>query len=206
MKCILYLLRKHRRLIGILIILAWFIGAVRLQDTIFFIRYCGFCLLAVPAAVLDWYYGHLYNKLVFVMLAAGLWMDLSEYILGGILPYVYVLGAVSYGAALLLVRLMSRGGLGQGDIKFGFVIGVWLGMDKTVVSFYCSFVLGTVYALLYITYCKIYGRKICRKVPFGPFMTIGALFGMLLGDEIWEAYISLCLTTDGVISRLWCVL
>ncbi|MFF5260634.1 prepilin peptidase [Actinomadura viridis] len=70
--------------------------------------------------------------------------------------------------------------LGFGDVKLSGVLGLylgWLGMDAWVLGTFAMFVTGGLYAvgLLVLRRAK---RK--ESMPFGPFMLLGALIGILV--------------------------
>ena len=59
-----------------------------------------------------------------------------------------LLGAVTGSGLLGLLYLMSRGGMGLGDVKFAGVLGIWTGFPGIVVNLYLAFFLGGTVALL----------------------------------------------------------
>jgi leader peptidase (prepilin peptidase)/N-methyltransferase len=99
------------------------------------------------------------------------------------------IGGAAYFAVMFLLALIARGGLGFGDVKLAFLIGVftgYLGLGYVTVSGICAFLLGgIVAALLLIT------RKSGRKdaIPFGPFMTTAAVITIFFGQGIIDWYL-----------------
>lgn len=89
-----------------------------------------------------------------------------------------LLGAVGGGAgvalALLALALATRGGLGLGDVKLGALVGVWSGwLDPLgpAVVLVVAFAVGGAVALGAL----LAGRAgPATRVPFGPFLAIGA--------------------------------
>lgn len=202
MKWNILLVWEHRLTIIALTVMSWLVGSVLCSDFLSFARYSVFCLFAIPAAVLDWHYGRLYNKLVFCMLLAGVMADLLCSLVGGLDLGSFLAGALVYGAVLLVIRWLSKGGLGHGDIKYGVANGIWLGLSKAIIGFYCSFILGASFVFMYVIYCKASKRRLSRRIAFGPFMTIGSIVGLLWGDTLWEMYGNLCRIVDGATLRL----
>lgn len=79
-------------------------------------------------------------------------------------------------------------GMGGGDVKFVGVIGLLLGVSGTLVGLWSAVLLGGVVAIgLLVTRRK--GRK--DAIPFGPFLSLGAVVGLLWGQSIISAYQSL---------------
>ena len=87
------------------------------------------------------------------------------------------------GAGLLygVLWFVYPRGLGYGDVRLSGVIGIALGYVGTaelVVGVYAGFLLGGVGGAL-LTMLRVVHRK---HVPFGPFMLVGAVLGLLVGD------------------------
>jgi leader peptidase (prepilin peptidase)/N-methyltransferase len=87
------------------------------------------------------------------------------------------------GAGLLYYVLwfVYPRGLGFGDVRLSGILGIALGYVGTaelVVGVYAGFLLGGIGGAL-LTLLRIVHRK---HVPFGPFMLVGAVLGLLTGD------------------------
>lgn len=100
-----------------------------------------------------------------------------------------VIGGAAYFSALLVLALLVRGGLGFGDVKLAFLIGVFTGylsLGHVLVTGIGAFLIGgLVAAFLLIT------RKSGRKdaIPFGPFMTTAAIITVFYGQAIIDWYL-----------------
>ena len=80
-------------------------------------------------------------------------------------------------------------GLGGGDVRLAGVLGIplgWLGWGALLVGIYSGFLLGGILGGL-LALLKIVDRK---GVPFGPFMLLGALIGLLWGEPLWSSIVS----------------
>ncbi|MFF2327890.1 MULTISPECIES: prepilin peptidase [unclassified Streptomyces] len=92
-----------------------------------------------------------------------------------------LLGGAALGAFYFLLFLINPNGMGFGDVKLALSLGAalgWYGWGVVFAGGFAGFLLGAVYGLgLVVT--KRAGRK--TGIPFGPFMTAGALLGLLLG-------------------------
>lgn len=93
--------------------------------------------------------------------------------------------ALAFGFFFLLSALSGGRWIGGGDVKFGFIIGLWLGAVKAIVAVLLAFYSA---ALLILPLLMI--KKISRKtrIPFGPFLIAGTFVAMLWGAEIVEWY------------------
>lgn len=82
-------------------------------------------------------------------------------------------------------------GMGQGDVKLAPVLGATLGLlgwGPSLIGYFAGFGLGAFVGVALIMFAKA-GRK--TKVPFGPFMLIGAFIGILVGEPVFRGYLSL---------------
>ena len=94
-------------------------------------------------------------------------------------------GALFAGGLMLLIFLLSRGGMGAGDVKLSFVLGVWLGLKASVVCLMLAFVLGGIIGVLLLV-TGIKQRK--DPIPFGPFLCIGAYIALLFSPYLIYFY------------------
>ncbi len=81
-------------------------------------------------------------------------------------------GIVVGGGILLLISLLSRGGMGMGDVKFLALIGSFLGPLATVIALFLASFFGALFGSIYL-YITKKDRK--TPIPFGPFLMLGAL-------------------------------
>lgn len=102
--------------------------------------------------------------------------------------------AVLGGAALALfygaLRLLWRGGMGMGDVKLAALLGAamaWLGWGSLAVGGFAAFVLGGVFGVLLMAAGRA-GRR--SRIPFGPWMILGAWVGILAGQRLADWYLS----------------
>ena len=96
-----------------------------------------------------------------------------------------LLGLTSAAAFLLLIAIVSKGGMGGGDIKFAAVIGLFLGWPNGLFAVFLGCMLaGLVGMVLLLT--RVKGRK--DAIPFGPFLCAGVLVAIWRGNEILTWY------------------
>jgi leader peptidase (prepilin peptidase)/N-methyltransferase len=99
-----------------------------------------------------------------------------------------LLGGVAYFAFLLLLNILYPKGMGMGDVKLAFSLGLylgWLGWGQVFLGGFLAFLLGAVVGVTLIA-TKIKSRK--DVVPFGPFLALGAMLTILWGDPILRWY------------------
>jgi leader peptidase (prepilin peptidase)/N-methyltransferase len=91
------------------------------------------------------------------------------------------IGWAGAGVLYFVLWYVYPRGLGYGDVRLSGILGIALGYVGTaelVVGVYAGFLLGGVGGAL-LSLARIVHRK---HVPFGPFMLVGALAGLLFGD------------------------
>ncbi len=99
------------------------------------------------------------------------------------------IAAVGTGAFFLSIVLLTRGkGMGGGDVKLGFLIGLVLAWPLVLVALLFSFTLGSFVGIFLVLVGK---KKMKSTIPFGPFMVAGTLITLFWGREILRMYFSL---------------
>jgi leader peptidase (prepilin peptidase)/N-methyltransferase len=95
-------------------------------------------------------------------------------------------GILLGGALFVVVILLSRGGMGGGDLKLGAMLGAFLGWKALLVALFVAVALGGLAAAGLLA-----SGKLARKdaVPFGPFLAIGGAAALLWGDAIVAWYL-----------------
>jgi leader peptidase (prepilin peptidase)/N-methyltransferase len=138
------------------------------------------CLIAL--AGIDYDHKLLPNKIVYPMAVYGLVAtllvdrdDLVENLIAGAGAFVL----------LLLAALAYPRGMGMGDVKLAGAMGLYLGLSIAP-ALLTAFLTGTLVGLVIIAREGAAGRK--KAVPFGVFLALGGLVGVLAGPELIELY------------------
>lgn len=82
-------------------------------------------------------------------------------------------------------------GMGYGDVRLSGLLGAylaWVSYQALAAGAFLGFLVGGLFSVGLVLAGRA-GRK--SKVPFGPFMLIGALIGIVAGDGLIDAYLSL---------------
>ncbi len=104
-------------------------------------------------------------------------------------PWWSPLAGAGIGIGLLAIIIMvSRGGMGAGDMKLFGVLGIVLGWEHVLLVFFLSCMIGSVIGMILLL-LKIINRK--QAVPFGPYIVIGALIVYFYGDSLINWYFNL---------------
>jgi leader peptidase (prepilin peptidase)/N-methyltransferase len=98
-----------------------------------------------------------------------------------------LLGGLVGLVIFVIIALISRGGMGEGDIKMVGLIGLMVGYPLVFVAIVLAIVAGGIVALFMII-AKRKNRK--QSIAFGPFLSIGAISAILWGSDILNWYLS----------------
>ena len=96
-----------------------------------------------------------------------------------------LLGAAVGFSILFLIAVVSRGGMGGGDIKLFFVIGLVLGTLHTLLTLFLASIIGTIIGLIVV---KRTGQSRKTPIPFGPSIALAAVIAYFFGPDIVEWY------------------
>lgn len=82
-----------------------------------------------------------------------------------------------------LLFIVTRGkGMGFGDVKYVFLMGLILGFPKIAIGLYIAFVTGAIISLILILFKK--KKMFGSTVPFGPFLAAGTIIALFWGEII----------------------
>jgi len=152
--------------------------------------YLVFAAALLALSVIDLEYYRLPNRIVYPLAIA--------------MPVLLVIPAVADGdfsslgralaagfaafAGLFLLHLISPRGMGLGDVKLAFPLGValgWLGWGHVAFGLLLGFLYGSVLAIALVAF-RLRSRR--DAVPFGPFLAAGAMTMVLWGWPIIDWY------------------
>ena len=131
--------------------------------------------LAAEVVILSYYdlrAGILPDRLVSILAALGV-MRICWY--GSWKEAIF--GVLLGGGLLLLLRLLSRGGMGGGDVQFSAALGLWLGPPGILLTLLLAFVAGGLVAAVML----LSGTR-RRSLPFGPFLGVAGWLAYLYGS------------------------
>ncbi|MEK5039100.1 prepilin peptidase [Sporosarcina sp. FSL K6-3457] len=144
-----------------------------------------FMSLLVIITVSDIAYMLIPNKVLLpfaiVLLGARLFIPLEPW-------WNSLVGAIVGFGVLYVIAVVSKGGMGGGDIKLFFVIGLVLGTVQTLLTLFVAAVIGTVVGAILL---KRSGKGRKTPIPFGPSIAIAAVISYFWGADIVAWYSNL---------------
>jgi leader peptidase (prepilin peptidase)/N-methyltransferase len=105
-----------------------------------------------------------------------------------------LIGVLLGGGSLFFVAtvyqwLFKREGMGGGDVKLLAMIGAFLGWESVILTILFSSLIGSITGILFIA---LKGKNFKYAIPFGPFLSLGAVISLFYGKEIvrWYLYLN----------------
>jgi leader peptidase (prepilin peptidase)/N-methyltransferase len=103
------------------------------------------------------------------------------------ISWVESFGGILLGGGLFVaIILVSRGGMGGGDLKLGAMLGAFLGWQALLVALFVAVMLGGISAVMLLV-----SGRLARKdaIPFGPFLAVGGVVALFWGRAIVAWYL-----------------
>ena len=157
-----------------------------------------YACLFIVVFVIDLEHGLILNKAVYPAMVVALllallpqsWLTREIWLTQIVKPGIAsaALGGAIGFAIFLLIALVSRGGMGWGDVKLAALIGLATGFPLVFAAIIMGAILGGIVAVALL----IARRKKRRDpIPFGPFLAVAAMVTLLWGSNILNWYLAL---------------
>jgi leader peptidase (prepilin peptidase)/N-methyltransferase len=147
----------------------------------------------IAIALIDLRHQLILNKMIYPGLLVAL--AISPFFIKVALPHHNIaswgalnalIGAAAGFIFLLIPAVLTRGGMGFGDVKMAAFIGLTTGFPEVFVAVLGGIILGGVTAILLLAF-KIKKRK--EVIPFGPFLSAASILTMVWGAQILDTWL-----------------
>jgi leader peptidase (prepilin peptidase)/N-methyltransferase len=151
-----------------------------------------YACLFIIIFVIDLEHGLILNKVVYPGMVVALLLALlprpwlTQWIVTGVANAA--LGGAAGFVILFLIAIVSRGGMGWGDVKLAALIGLATGFPLVFFSLIMGAILGGIVAVALMIAKK---RNRRETIPFGPFLALAAMITLLWGSNILNWYLGL---------------
>lgn len=127
------------------------------------------------------------DSLVLSVLVIEVLHKTLNYFINGASPRLAdsLLGLVIAGGIFLLIVIVSKGGMGGGDVTLIGALGFVLGVKGILLTIFFSFILGAIISIFLLA-SGLKTRK--DPIPFGPFIILGFFIVLLWGNGIISWY------------------
>lgn len=143
--------------------------------------------LIIPVTVSDVVYQKIPNKILLfftpLFIIYRLFIPLWPY-------WTSIFGALFAFVLVLIIILISKGGMGMGDLKYYTVFGFVFGFYPFLLLFFLSTLYGALYGLVMMRLKKVTRKS---RIPFGPFIGLAVLTVFFFGDTLITWYLQLLL-------------
>jgi len=151
--------------------------------------YAIFISLVIAITFIDFDHQIIPNTLLLIGLIPGLYPFIrdgfsswSTYIIGG-----FSLGFSFYAIAWIGYFAFKKEAMGMGDVKYAALIGLIMGWQAGIVAMALAFFSAAVIILILFLVGK---ANIGQRIPFGPYMSIGAIISLFWSQPIIDWYLS----------------
>jgi len=133
------------------------------------------------------------DKIIYLAIIVAMGFSLFNNLIAGnnfqFLDFFF--SAVLAGTFFLSIIAITKGkGMGGGDVKLAFLMGLILDWPVIIFSVFLAFISGSVVGIYMILAGK---KKMKSMIPFGPFLVFGTFVGLFWGREIVKWYMDLLL-------------
>ena len=164
---------------------------IKFGPSLSYLVYFAFVSALIVITVIDLYHQIIPDVISLPGIGVGLLVSL-------IIPQITfsnsLIGVLLGGGSLFLVAtlyqwLFKREGMGGGDVKLLAMIGAFLGWKAVILTILLSSLIGSVTG---ITIMVLKGKNFKYAIPFGPFLSLGAVISLFYGQNIinWYLYLN----------------
>lgn len=139
-----------------------------------------FTLFVIALSFIDYNTLRLPDRLTFPLLGIGL---LNAALLGRYRLLVSLLSALIAGGIFWLIRAVFPQGMGLGDVKFVAALASFLSFPKIIFAVFLASLVGSLIGGVLILRHKF---KLSQQIPFGPYLSLGALIVLFWGNKITQ--------------------
>jgi len=163
---------------------------IRFGPSLDYVVYFSFTAALVVITVIDLHHQIIPDAISLPGIGVGL---LASWVLPDASVVNALLGVLLGGGSLFLVAtlyqwLFKREGMGGGDVKLLAMIGAFLGWKAVILTILLSSLIGSIVG---ITVMIWKGRDFKYAIPFGPFLSLGAVMALFYGESLILWYLTL---------------
>lgn len=167
-----------------------FLLFVKFGATLSYLFFFSFVAALIVITVIDLYHQIIPDAISIPGIGVGLLGSL-------IIPYITffnsLIGILVGGGSLFLVAtlyqwLFKREGMGGGDVKLLAMIGGFLGWKAVILTILLSSFIGSIIGIAIVL---LKGKDFKYAIPFGPFLSLGAVISLFYGETLIQWYLGL---------------
>jgi len=152
---------------------------------ILMLKYLFLACLLIAVAFIDLEHYTIPDSLNLTILAGGILLNAAARDLS---VTSILLGAFIPAAALAVLAVVSRGGMGGGDVKLIGAAGIFLGWPGSIVALFLACLLAGALGSLLLLFKR---KKRKDPIPFAPFISAGIFLNIFCGEALLKWYLAL---------------
>lgn len=143
--------------------------------------------ILIIISFIDYYFQIIPDLFHILLLISTFIYKLFQFLLYDIPPHYLnsIIGLIISSGIYLVIAIISKGGMGGGDVKLIGVLGSILGIRFSILNIFLGFLIGAIVSVFLIL-LKIKDRK--DSIPFAPFIFISFVITILCGEKIINWY------------------
>lgn len=146
--------------------------------------YLGLALAGITIFVADWRYQIIPDSAIFLGFFLTILKLMAGFFYNHLSPTPFLLSGLIAGLFFLLLFFITKGkGMGFGDVKLAFLMGLFLGFPKILMALFLAFLTGAMVGVILILQKK---KKLKSQIAFGPFLILGTVLAIAFGERLWE--------------------
>jgi len=161
---------------------------MRFGPSLSFLIYFAFVAALIVITVIDLYHQIIPDVISLPGIGVGL---LASLVLPQFTFFDSLIGFLLGGGSLFLVAtlyqwLFKREGMGGGDVKLLAMIGAFLGWKAVILTILLGSLVGSITGIIIMV---LKGKDFKYAIPFGPFLSLGAVIALFYQNEILFWYL-----------------
>lgn len=159
----------------------------KFQFSLEFLFFSAISSVLIIISFIDLNYMIIPDILIIVIFIILILYKISNYFIYNLSPNLLnsLTGSIIGGLLFFFIMIVSKGGMGGGDITLISVLGLILGFKLILLNIIVSFILGA-FVSIFLLFFKIKTRK--DPIPFGPFIISSFFIVLFYGKNILNWY------------------
>ena len=165
--------------------------SIKFGPSLSYLFYFSFVAALIVITFIDLYHQIIPDVISLPGIGLGL---LGSLIIPHISFFNSLIGMILGGGSLFLVATLyqwffKREGMGGGDVKLLAMIGAFLGWKAVILTILLSSLIGSVTGIAIMAFK---GKDFKYAIPFGPFLSLGAVLSLFYGENLinWYFYLN----------------
>ncbi len=181
---------------GLLFAGLWLVMApTEIFGLLLFVRNCFVAAVLLSVFVIDLEHFLILDSIVFPASAVALVFNVILTLVGGsslfstsgLLVSGLVGGLLGFLPFWLIWYFSNGRWMGFGDVKLGLFLGLVLGFTQVFVGYFIAVLLGGAISIFLLMFTK---KTLKSQIPFGTFLSFGALLALVYGDRLLNWYMA----------------